>query len=99
MPLATAWQENCFRQFHINNKATTDLLSSNRTSVGVLQVNEQTWHVVYNFQQLRKSINDNSQTGCEIMELYSRDYLQEYPRTFIDTTGLSFPCDMAIRPL
>ena len=77
MILAAAWQESCFRQFHINNKAITYLLSSNRTSVGVLQVNEQIWHGVYNIRQLRWNINYNSQAGCEIMALYLRDYLQE----------------------
>ncbi len=77
MTLAAAWQESCFRQFHINNKAITYLLSSNRTSVGVLQVNEQIWHGVYNIRQLRWNINYNSQAGCEIMALYLRDYLHE----------------------
>jgi len=77
MTLAAAWQESCFRQFHINNKAITYLLSSNRTSVGILQVNEQIWHGVYNIQQLRWNITYNSQAGCEIMGLYLRDYLQE----------------------
>jgi len=77
MILAAAWQESCFRQFHINNKAITYLLSSNRSSVGIMQVNEQIWRGVYNIQQLRWNINYNSQAGSEIMALYLRDYLQE----------------------
>jgi hypothetical protein len=77
MILASAWQESCFRQFHINNKAITYLLSSNRSSVGIMQVNERVWHGVYNIQQLRWNINYNSQAGSEILALYLRDYLQE----------------------
>ncbi len=77
MILASAWQESCFRQFHVKNKAITYLLSYNRSSVGIMQVNEQIWHGVYNLKQLRWNITYNSQAGSEIMALYLRDYLQE----------------------
>lgn len=75
MIVASAWQESCFRQFHINNSAITYLLSSNNTSVGIMQVNEQVWRGVYSSKQLRWNINYNSQAGTEILALYLRDYL------------------------
>ncbi len=75
MIVASAWQESCFRQFHINNKTITYLLSSNKTAVGIMQVNEQIWRGVYSTRQLRWNIEYNSQAGCEIMGLYLRDYL------------------------
>ena len=75
MTLATAWQESCFRQFHINNNAITYLLSYNNTSVGIMQVNEQVWRGVYSIKQLRWNINYNTQAGSEILALYLRDYL------------------------
>lgn len=75
MVLASAWQESCFRQFYISNKAITFLLSSNNTSVGIMQVNELVWRGVYNTKQLRWNINYNSQAGCEILSLYLRDYV------------------------
>ena len=75
MIVASAWQESCFRQFHVNNSAITYLLSSNNTSVGIMQVNEQVWRGIYNSKQLRWNINYNSQAGTEILALYLRDYL------------------------
>ncbi len=75
MTMASAWQESCFRQFYINNRAVTFLLSSNNTSVGIMQVNEQVWRGVYNTKQLRWNIMYNSAAGCEILSLYLRDYL------------------------
>ena len=75
MTMASAWQESCFRQFYINNKAITFLLSSNNSSVGIMQVNELVWRGVYNTKQLRWNIAYNSMAGCEILSLYLRDYL------------------------
>lgn len=75
MIIASAWQESCFRQFHVNNSAITYLLSSNNTSVGIMQVNEQVWRGIYNSKQLRWNISYNSQAGTEILALYLRDYL------------------------
>ena len=75
MVLASAWQESCFRQFHIDRNTITFLLSYNNTSVGIMQVNEKVWRGVYNTRQLRWNIAYNSRAGCEILSLYLRDYL------------------------
>lgn len=78
MAMATAWQESCFRQFHIQDKKITYLLSYNNTSVGLMQINERVWRGIYNLEQLRWNTEYNSQAGCEILSLYLRDYvLQE----------------------
>jgi hypothetical protein len=92
MIVASAWQESCFRQFHINNKTITYLLSSNKTAVGIMQVNEQIWRGVYNTRQLRWNIEYNSQAGCEIMGLYLRDYLlkEKFPVDVITPQGQRF---------
>ena len=75
MVLASAWQESCFRQFHIDRNTITFLLSYNNTSVGIMQVNEKVWRGVYNTRQLRWNIAYNSRAGSEILSLYLRDYL------------------------
>lgn len=75
MVLASAWQESCFRQFHIDKNAITFLLSYNNTSVGIMQVHEKVWRGVYNTRQLRWNIAYNSRAGSEILSLYLRDYL------------------------
>lgn len=75
MTIATAWQESCFRQFHVQNKKITYLLSSNNTSVGLMQINEKVWRGVYNIEQLRWNTEYNSQAGCEILRLYLQDYV------------------------
>jgi hypothetical protein len=92
MILASAWQESCFRQFRILNKTITYTLSSNQTSVGIMQINEQIWRGVYNTKQLRWNIGYNSQAGCEIMALYLRDYMlkEKAPVDFTTPTGQRF---------
>ncbi|WP_161629897.1 transglycosylase SLT domain-containing protein [Desulfogranum japonicum] len=75
MVMATAWQESCFRQYHVKNNTITYLLSYNSTSVGLMQVNEKIWKGIYNTQQLRWNAEYNAKAGSEILTLYLRDYL------------------------
>ncbi len=75
MVIAAAWQESCFRQYHVNKQTITYLLSYNGTSVGLMQVNEKIWKGIYNTQQLRWNAEYNVRAGCEILALYLRDYL------------------------
>lgn len=75
MLMATAWQESCFRQFHVKNKKLTYLLSYNQSSVGVMQINERIWRGIYNRNQLRWDIRYNARAGAEILTLYLRQYI------------------------
>ena len=52
----------------------TYLLSYNRTSVGLMQVNERIWRGMYDRHHLRWDIRYNAEAGCEILELYFRKY-------------------------
>jgi hypothetical protein len=72
--LSTAWQESCFRQFRVRKRKVTYLLSYNRTSVGLMQVNERVWRGMYDRQHLRWDIQYNAAAGCEILEIYIRKY-------------------------
>jgi len=72
--LSTAWQESCFRQFRVKKRKVTYLLSYNRTSVGLMQVNERVWRGMYDRQHLRWDIQYNAAAGCEILEIYMRKY-------------------------
>ncbi len=74
MVVAMAWQESCFRQFVVKKKTLTYLLSSNRTSVGLMQVNERVWRGMYNQERLRWDIHYNARAGVEIADLYLRQY-------------------------
>ncbi len=71
---AMAWQESCFKQFVIKNKKLTYLLSYNQSSVGLMQINERVWRGVYDRNRLRWDIRYNALAGCEIADLYLRDY-------------------------
>ncbi|PIE57094.1 MAG: hypothetical protein CSA34_00660 [Desulfobulbus propionicus] len=79
MILATAWQESCFRQFTVKNKKLTYLLSYNKSSVGLMQVNEKVWRGLYNRQELRWNIHYNARAGVEILTLYLNRYIARYP--------------------
>jgi hypothetical protein len=70
--ISTAWQESCFRQFRVRKRKVTYLLSSNRTSVGLMQVNERIWRGMYDRYHLRWNIRYNAAAGCEILDLYLR---------------------------
>jgi len=75
MVLATAWQESCFRQFRIRKGKIVYLLSYNRTSVGVMQINERVWSGLYDRHKLRWDIHYNAAAGCEILALYLQRYI------------------------
>ena len=72
--LSTAWQESCFRQFRVRKRKVTYLLSYNRTSVGLMQVNERVWRGMYDRHHLRWDIRYNAAAGCEILDLYLKKY-------------------------
>ncbi len=71
---AVAWQESCFRQFVVADKKLTYLLSYNKSSVGIMQVNERVWRGIYDTQRLRWDIQYNAVAGCEILDLYLHKY-------------------------
>ena len=75
MITATAWQESCFRQFHVKKDKVTYLLSYNQTSVGLMQVNERIWRGIYDRQQLRWNVRYNARAGSEILTLYLNRYI------------------------
>lgn len=72
--LATAWQESCWRQLVKKRGKVTYLLSYNRTSVGLMQINERVWRGLYQRESLRWNIRYNARAGTEILDLYMRDY-------------------------
>lgn len=77
--MATAWQESCFRQFVVKKKKLTYLKSYNRSSVGLMQINERVWRGIYDLHQLRWNITYNARAGCDILHLYLRRYvLKQY---------------------
>ena len=79
--VAMAWQESCFRQFVVKNDKLTYLLSSNQTSIGLMQINERVWRGLYDHRRLRWDISYNALAGCEIAELYLRKYaLKDFRR-------------------
>ena len=91
MILAMAWQESCFRQFVVKNKTLTYLLSSNHTSVGLMQINERVWRGVYSRERLRWDIDYNALAGTEIAELY----LQRYALRGTPAKGVADPSLLA----
>jgi hypothetical protein len=72
--LATAWQESCWRQLEKKRDKVTYLLSYNRTSVGLMQINERVWRGLYQRDSLRWDIRYNARAGAEILDLYLKDY-------------------------
>ena len=71
---ALAWQESCFRQFVTRDGKLTYLLSYNKSSVGLMQVNERVWRGIYERERLRWDIRYNSAVGCEIAAMYLTKY-------------------------
>ncbi len=71
---ATAWQESCWRQFHRRGGKTTYLRSYNRSSVGLMQINERIWRGIYQPYSLRWDIAYNARAGCQILALYTTRY-------------------------
>lgn len=78
MIVAIAWQESCFRQFIERNKKLTFVLSSNQTSVGLMQINERVWRGIYDRNRLRWDIRYNARAGCEIADLYLRRHALQH---------------------
>ena len=72
--LSIAWQESCFRQFRVRERKVTYVLSHNRTSVGLMQVNVRVWRGMYDQHHLRWNIQYNAKAGCEIIDLYIKKY-------------------------
>ncbi len=71
--LTTAWQESCWRQYHIkNNKIVT--LRSNTGDTGLMQINERVWRGLYNTQKLRWDSAYNARAGAEILQRYLLKY-------------------------
>ncbi len=80
--LATAWQESCYRQFVVKNRKLTYLQSYNRSSVGLMQINERVWRGIYNLHRLRWDITYNARAGCDILNLYLERYaLRKYGKS------------------
>jgi hypothetical protein len=75
--LATAWQESCWRQFVVVQDKITYLLSSNQSSIGLMQINERVWRGIYDLQKLRWEIRYNARAGSEILDLYWRKFIHE----------------------
>ncbi len=69
-----AWQESCFRQFKVRKGKVSYLRSYNKTSVGLMQINERVWRGIYNKNNLRWNIKYNAMAGCEIIDLYIQRY-------------------------
>ena len=71
---ATAWQESCWRQFLRRGKKITYLRSYNRSSVGLMQINERVWRGIFQPRSLRWDIAYNARAGCQILALYTTRY-------------------------
>lgn len=84
--LATAWQESCWRQFIVREGKLRYLISYNRSSVGLMQINERVWRGIYRVESLRWNIGYNVKAGTEILNLYLRTFvLKEInPKTSAD---------------
>ncbi len=72
---ATAWQESCYRQFHIKNGSPTYLRSYNGTSVGIMQVHERVWRGIFDVERLRWNVAYNALAGNEIVAIYLERYI------------------------
>jgi len=79
--LATAWQESCWRQFVTKSGKISPIFSYNQSSVGMMQINERVWRGLYKVENLRWNIHYNARTGCEILELYLRQYALKKPES------------------
>ncbi len=88
--LATAWQESCWRQFVKSKGKIRYLVSYNQTSVGLMQINERVWRGFYRVESLRWNIRYNIRAGCEILDLYLRDYVlkRSQPKGSLDRDTL-----------
>ena len=74
LAFATAWQESCWRQFFVRAGKIRYLISYNGSSVGLMQINERVWRGIYRVESLRWNISYNVKAGCEILNLYLRNF-------------------------
>ena len=72
--MTTAWQESCCRQFIRRNNKPTALMSSNGSSVGIMQINHKVWRGMYDPAGLSGDIVYNGRAGSEILLHYLCDY-------------------------
>ena len=72
--MATAWQESCWRQFIARDGKVRYLISYNKSSVGLMQINERVWRGIYRLESLRWNISYNVRAGNEILHLYLRTF-------------------------
>ena len=72
--LTTAWQESCCRQFIRKNNKPAALMSSNGSSVGIMQINSKVWRGIYDPAGLSGDIVYNGRAGSEILLHYLCDY-------------------------
>ena len=71
---ATAWQESCWRQFLVRAGKIRYLISYDGSSVGLMQINERVWRGIYRVESLRWNTPYNVKAGCEILNLYFRNF-------------------------
>lgn len=81
--MATAWQESCWRQFHVRKGQFTYVRSYNGTSVGLMQINERVWRGLYKLDALRWNIQYNAAAGCDILNLYLTKYILKKKDKFL----------------
>jgi hypothetical protein len=86
---AAAWQESCFRQYHVKDDKLVYLRSYNGSSVGLMQINERVWRGLYDLNRLRWSIRYNALAGCEVLDLYIAKYVEGNPKNRARAAKLS----------
>jgi soluble lytic murein transglycosylase-like protein len=78
MVMATAWQESCLKHYLMRDEAPAYVRSYNKTSVGLMQINERVWKGIYDINRLRWDIHYNAKAGCEILDIYVNRYALRY---------------------
>jgi hypothetical protein len=79
--LATAWQESCWRQFVETKGKVSPIFSYNKSSVGMMQINERVWRGIYQPENLRWNARYNIRAGSEVLDLYLRKYALRKPES------------------
>ena len=74
---ATALIESCWRQYVVRQGKVT-YLSSQASSVGIMQINERVWRGFYDIQRLRWDTAYNVRAGARILLRYVKDYAIPY---------------------
>ena len=67
---AVAWQESCFRQYDAIDGKIAPLLSYDKSSFGLMQVNRWVWRGFYDINRLKWDIGYNASAGAEILQNY-----------------------------